>query len=259
MVPQGISIRGEMVVRSGQTAESLKNDQARFKQDVRRRATELLRRLQVGIEIDSVTVEADWPLQVLPSFEAAQNAAQEAKREKSAAEAHARSLLIGAAGSKYYWFVDPEDIGLERPDIISPDEPVGLIDDYRQAVRTGQTQRAAELMEQIDRALLHSEVSGQVRPIVDDAVAEINSMLDAMEGRLQRYEQLLPEYLRNPNFVVQRLWADTRETILSASTVETYYFAPGTGKVILKIDRDPATLKQIRRAVIGAGLSDTDH
>ena len=267
--PRGLTRTRELVrtaicqaaiqVAAGQTAESLKNDQARFKRDVRRRAAELLGVLEVGLEIDSVTVEATWPLQVLPSFEIAQNAAQEAKRQKNAAEAYARSQLISAAGSKYYWFVDPEEIGLELPENVGPDEPIGLIDQYRQAVREGQTARAAELLEQIDRALLHPEVAGGVRPIVDDAVAETNSMLDALEGRLRRYEQLLPEYRRNPRFVRQRLWVATREKILSAPTVEKYYVTPGMGKLILKLDRDPSTLKQIRGAMIEADETDIEH
>jgi len=241
-----------------QTAEHLRQNARQFQQDLQRTVQQRLDDLQVGLEIRSIAVQAEWPLQVMPSFDNAANEAQKSKKVIDEARANARSLLIGAAGSRFHMLVDPGPMQLTPPER-RDGEPFNLIGQYLEAMDAGQDDLAAEKMAEIERVLLSAEISGRVRPIIDKAVAETNSMLDALTGRLRRFEQLLPEYRRNPEFVLQRLWAETRERILASSSVETYYFAPGSGKVILKMDRDPGTRQRIRRAVTEREQSDTEH
>ena len=234
-------------IAGGQTAQHLKRQQDEFQRHVQQAAQDALTQLQSGIEISSIAVEAEWPLLVRQDFEDAANAAQDKQKKEDAAMAEAERILIGAAGIKYYWLVGrPQDPGAEG----EPDEPFNLIGQYEKAVAAGDTAKADELMAEIERTLLRHEIAGNVRPIIDQAVSETNAMLDALHARRTRYEQLLPEYLRDPQFVLARLWADTRETILSNPMAQTYYLPPGAGDVIVKIGPDPDTLRGILQSQI---------
>ena len=47
--------------------------------------------------------------------------------------------------------------------------------------------------------------------------------------------------------MLERLWAAARDEILDSPTVEKFYLTLGSGKTILRINRDPRVVKEILR------------
>ncbi|MHC4562856.1 MAG: SPFH domain-containing protein [Planctomycetota bacterium] len=234
------------------TAESMWGRQGDFGRDVARSAQAALDELETGIRIDSVNVtEVLWPLRVLPDFEAAISAGQEARKVIAAAKAEAEQTLIGAAGSEYTMLVDGQFImnGV-RGKAGSPGEDFDLVGKYIRAVDRGETDKAGELMTAIETCLVEKITSGDVRPIIDEARTEKMDMLAGLDARLNRYEQLLPEFRRNPEIIMDRQWAETRDSLLGDAAIEKFYVSPGEGKVVVQLDRDPSAAKQVRRRLL---------
>ena len=234
----------------GQTAESIRRNQEVFWGAVHQDAQDVLGELDTGIKINLLTMEFTWPLRVLPQVEAATKARQEAEKQLNAAIAEARRVLVQTAGDKYWLLVGKTDGDGNHADTSGQSAGPGLIALYADAVAARQTDEAAKRLAEIQRVLVSDQIAGQVRPIIDQAKAETYAMLDALDGRLTRFRELLPEYRRNREFVIQRLWADARDAILSSATIEKYYFSPGDGKLVIKLDRHPDVVKQVREGLL---------
>ena len=235
---------------AGQTAESIRRNQEVFWGVVHQGAQDVLSDLDTGIKINLLTMEFTWPLRVLPEVEAATKARQEAEKQLNAAIAEAKSVLVQTAGDKYWLLVGKTGGDGHHGDTSDQDAGPGLIALYADALAAGQTDQAAKRLAEIQRVLVSDQIAGQVRPIIDDAKAKTYAMLDALDGRLTRFRELLPEYRRNREFVIQRLWADARDAILSSATIEKYYFSPGDGKLVIKLDRHPDVVKQVREGLL---------
>jgi hypothetical protein len=51
---------------------------------------------------------------------------------------------------------------------------------------------------------------------------------------------------------MNRLWAETRDSLLGDAAIEKFYISPGEGKVVVQLDRDPGVSKQVRRRMFKA-------
>jgi modulator of FtsH protease HflK len=227
------------------SAESIRRNQDEFAGAVQKAAQALLTEHETGLEISTITLEFSWPLRVRRDFEAATNAGQEAEKAINAALADAEEMLITVAGPNYSILVSKPSRMVGGDD----DEGVGLIEQYAFALEADDTATAEALLAQIEAALV-SDITGKVRPMIGEAIADVNTSLDALDGRLGRFKELLPEYQARPEFVVARLWADTRDAILSSATIEKYYVTGGAGKMVVKFDRDPGIARRIQRALM---------
>ena len=66
-------------------------------------------------------------------------------------------------------------------------------------------------------------------------------VVERVGAEAQAFQQLLPQYEKNPRLVLSKLWEDARETILTGD-VETFYTVPG--QLELQLNRDPELQKE---------------
>jgi len=230
---------------AGRTGESIRRNQDEFARAVQRAAQAVLDENQTGLRISTVTLRFSWPLRVREDFEAATTAGQEAEKEINAALAEAEEMLIRVAGPNYTALVSKPSRLLDGAE----DEQLGLIERYALALEADDEAAAVALLAEIEAALV-KDITGRVRPMIAGAIAEVNASLDELDGRVGRFQQLLAEYQARPAFVMNRLWADTRDAILSNATIEKYYVTGGDGRLVVKIDRDPGIAKRIQQALM---------
>lgn len=238
---------------ASRTADGLvRTEQARFESDVRQLTQARLDALRTGLEVRTVKViKSIWPLRTLPDYDAAQRAVAEAEEARNAALGDAVRDLNEAAGpaAARKLVGRPSDVVAARGQTPTTRpagaEADGLIGRYAAAVRRGDPQGAAELLEPIDSVLV-SESTGQASRALGLARRRSTQTIQSVQRRVQRFNELLPEYLRAPQFMIQRLWDEVREQILSSPTVEKHYVPTGKNKTILRINRDPEMIRQIR-------------
>jgi len=241
---------------AARTADSIWSDPLTFANEIQREAQrrlDALLNVQPGepkaIQINAIVVDnRTWPLRARPAYEAAQRASQEKQQIIDEAIADAKRILSEAAGASYEQLVG-------RPWEISTadgDQPKGLIAQYDQAKAAGDEQRAEQILRQIDSLLLSRNTGGQASKIIAEATAYKTTLIEAVRGRVERFRQLLPEFEKDPQFLLNRLWAAAREDILSAPTVEKYFITVGPGGTVLRINRDPEVVKQLLREKIKA-------
>ena len=251
----GAAIRAAAI----RTADGLqRTERAAFETDVRKRAQQHLSQLRSGIVVRTVKVEqSTWPLRTLADYDAAQRAVSKAETLKSKAMSEAIEILTAAAGQVAYRRLvgDPQEVtGLGTRSAAAQtsgkaEEDYNLIGQYDKAVRGGDPARAKALLERIDSVLLSGTTGGEGSRIIAQADAYATGTKEAVKRRVRRFNDLLPEYEKAPEFMIDRLWQETREAILSSPTVEKHYVTvTGKGQMILRVNRDPDIVKQIRRA-----------
>ena len=67
-------------------------------------------------------------------------------------------------------------------------------------------------------------------------------IVEKVAGEANAFEQLLPQYARNPRLVLTKIWEEAREQILTGNDIETFYMVPG--QLELQINRDPNLQKE---------------
>jgi len=262
---QDVLCRHVIAAAGGQTAEQIRLGQAAFSRAVQRAAQQNLDELQSGILIDTITiVDFKYPLRVWPDFEQATTARQEAQKRINDAIAAAEDTLIRAAGDNYAMLVRKPEAVIESSgngrktttetadDAADEAGPADLIGQYADALDVGRDDEAAALLATIEDVLVSGQITGEVRPIIAGAETAVTVMLDALDGRVNRYEGLKAEFEARPDFVIDRLWAATRDDVLGKVTVEKYYVT-GDRKLILRIDRDPEAARRLQRALLDKG------
>jgi len=242
---------------SGRTADGIKRfEKSAFTRDILERAqrglnalTKLEGREFEAIRIRKISIEKDgWPLQAQRAYLDAQNAVSERDEVRNQALADARRILNEAAGANYEALVGRPDqfVGALEDNLASPasGEPYDLIGQYE---AESDPVESARILEQIEQVLLSSSTGGEAAALIADAKAYKTQVIQSAESRAQRFAELLAEYEKAPQFMLERRWADTRDQILSNPTVEKFYIPPGREKTILRISRDPEVRKEIQR------------
>jgi regulator of protease activity HflC (stomatin/prohibitin superfamily) len=201
-----------------------------------------------------VTPGDAWPLRALASYEAAQKAVSEREQTRNAAIADARKALNEAAGANYEKLVgSPEEFtGEERP----PAGETDLIGQYLAAKDTDQP-AAETLLDRIDMVLTSSTTGGKAAQRINGARAYKTQVIQAAESRAKRFQDLLAEYEKTPQFWLERRWADVRDAILSSPTMEKYYITTGDSKTVLRINEDPEVRKEVQREMLRGDSSRT--
>jgi len=227
----------------------LRAEQKQFANEVRMEAQHRLDVLRTGISINRIELnQTTWPLRALPAYNAAQRAVSNAERRKDAALAGAIKILNAAAGPGYRKLVG--DPWRRDNRSLSGAETAGdynLIGQYSDARSSGDMKKAQRLLRKIDEVILSRTTAGQASKIIAEARTYRTATIQRAKSRAERFMELLPEFKKNPQFMLERLWASVREEILDSPTVEKIYLTSGESKTVLRINRDSETAKQIMR------------
>lgn len=208
----GIRVATEM------TAEEFIRTRANdVKSEMKWRINERLRELNAGIEVTLVEMyEQTPPLQIRGAFERTQRNENFKKKRINEAKKEATQILSRAAGSVY-------------PELLD------LIDQIDNAEATDQP--TDELRKKLDR-LLSDRVEGEANRLISEASAYHAVVVGRMQSDVELYRSLLPEYERNPDLLIARLWERTQQYIFDNPGVRKLYKPAGT-KIRIQIPLDP--------------------
>lgn len=179
-----------------------------------------------------------WPLGARDAFNKAQNASNVREGKINDARGSARRSLLSAAGVAYEKLVGKID-AKKKPDKLP------RIEAYIQARKSGNEQEAARILAEIDKVLLSGETGGEAKAIIEDAKAYQTWLVQAVQGRAEKFKKLLPEFRKYPEMMVQRLWAETVEEILNSPTVEKIVLNVGDQKIVIQTNQPPAVARRM--------------
>ncbi len=183
--------------------------------DVKNLMQEKLDRIQSGIQVVSVQLTRSTPpRQVKPAFEASTLASQ--KRDKAITEArtYAETTLNEAAG------------------------PVA------EALFAASHDKT---MDEAQREFLWSQLAGMAQEKLGDAREYATKVVENARANADYIESLLPEYRERPELVLQRIYLDAIENVLTNAeekfVVQTTEGAKGT-EIRVHLNRDPSLKRQ---------------
>lgn len=185
--------------------------------------------MRTGIVIDQLALDkVNLPMQVAASFDAV-TSAESFRAESIVGAQQERSRILG------------ETAGEASPALLK------LIVAFEQASDRGDTAEAAAAEARIEQALTDlavgdTRIGGEVSSVINAATTYRTQIVEKVASEAQTFEQLLPQYERNPRLVLARIWEDAREAILTSKDVETFYTVPG--RLELQLNRDPQLQKE---------------
>jgi len=177
-----------------------------------------LRSISSGLFVDSIEMSLFTPpIQVRAAF----NATQAAENRKQATIQRARrdkeQLLNNAAGMAHRRF---EEL-FRRLDRSEDD-----------------AEMLASIQGEIDDVLTN-ETEGRTGEMIKQAGAYHARIVGEMQGDVELYRTLLPQYRRNSRLLIARLWEESRQRILSNRHIVKMYRPWGVGQLRLQLARDP--------------------
>lgn len=191
------------------------------------RVNERLAEIQSGVLVTRVEMfEPTPPLPVRDSFDNTQRAENAKEKRIHDAQQGQTKLLSEAAGAAYPKVVKI----LDAIEGAAPGDPA-----------------VAGLRAGLDK-LLETEVEGEAGRLLKDAGAQMSVIVGRMQGDVELYRTLLPEYERNSKLLIARLWEQTRQQIFSYPGV-TKFYRPANTQIRLKIpfDSEQAKVDEERR------------
>ena len=186
--------------------EAIKSD-ARISRQAEKLLQEKLDSIESGIEVDSMQITAiTWPRQVEDAFIASIKASNEADKLIREAKGYAESKINEAGGI----------------------EIINVISDPNTTEQ------------QMEYYLANS--SGSVRQTISEAKAYRTKVVESAKANADYLAKLLPEYRKRPKLVLQRIYQEAMEDILS-NTQETIIAQPSSGikntEFRVMVNRDP--------------------
>ncbi len=252
------------------TADGLRRgEQEQFKTEVTLLAQQYLEKLNTGLALRTIDIEGnEWPLRAREAYEEAQRASSEAEQMVNAAASEAEDILAAAAGANYSrlvghpWRIETlEDVTAhEADDTNLIGRYVRLVDSAREARRSGNEQQASEqiaeaeqILERIDQVLMLGTTGGEASRILAEARSYKSQVVESVKSRARQFAELRDEFERDPDTMMQYLWAETRQEILSRPDIEKYILPPTRGgKTVLRIRRPPEISRDIEREALRA-------
>jgi len=195
---------------------------------------------------------SSWPLHVLAAVDNVQNARTNQEKAKQQARADALNTLNSLMDRKYVDRLAGDILGEKRAarGTAAQGGEKPLIERYDDAIRQGDRALAAKLLEEVDAVLTQPDVGGQVSTIISQANSQASETVQKVNARAERFNRLLADYKANPEFMLQRLWAATREEILSNPSAEKLYLTLGAERMVITISRDPQIIKSISEGLL---------
>jgi membrane protease subunit HflK len=199
------------------SSEILLQKQDVFRGDVRDEVSARLR--PFGIYVRDVLLKGQMspPGAVLREWQARTAAAQTRAEKIQKAVSERSTMLNDTAGQVY-------------PELLTQ---LAL---YEQARAAGDEPAATALEKEIETLML-TDASGRTARRISAARAFQTGVYEMMRADVKRFNELLPEYEKNPQTVAKRLWTKTK-AILHAKAEGTLYAIPGQ-PLTIEIRPDP--------------------
>jgi regulator of protease activity HflC (stomatin/prohibitin superfamily) len=186
--------------------------------EIKRRVQRRLSELRSGIEITLIEMfEPTPPVQIRDVFDETQKAENAKQRRIRDAEQERIKILNEAAGAAHRRLVP-------------------LLDEWDQARASGKS--TDELSAELDR-LLERDIEGRAGKMIKDAGSYYAVVVGGMQSDVELYRALLPEYRRNPELLIGRLWERTRQDVFESSGVSKIYRPLGLRQIWVIIPLDP--------------------
>ena len=184
--------------------------------------------MRTGLVIDQLTLDkVSAPMRVSACFDAVTSAESDRAGRIVAAQQERARILGETAGE-------------------ASSQILELMAAYERAVETNDKDAAGEIQQLIDTALAElrigeTAIGGEVARVINGSKTYRTQVVERVGAEAQAFQQLLPQYERNPRLVLAKLWEDARESILTGD-VETFYTVPG--QLELQLNRDPQLQKE---------------
>jgi len=194
--------------------------------EMRKRINDRLDELDSGIEVTRIEMfEPTPPIPIREAFDGTQRAENAKQKRIQDAQQQRTKMLSEAAGAAF-----PRVIQL-----------------LNQIDKGGKDASAEAGRKKLD-LLLTTEVEGNAGRLIKDAGAYLSVVVGRMQGDVDLYRTLLPEYERNAPLLIGRLWEQTRQDIFAGAGVIKFYRPPGC-QIRLHVPFDPeqARLEEERR------------
>ena len=286
---RSIICNSALTVAASRTADDIKNNKGRFETEIAKATQRQLNAIlnqpdeTDAVKVINITAIVDWPIRAQAAYREAQQAKAYYDATRSDAIKTANSTLNSAAGQNYHklirlpWQAQPA-VQAEDFDLIGQyTNARQLASNAEQAMiiarQTGNAQAAKEqekLVQQyrsqaervivrIDQLLMTSQIQGQASATIAEANRYRSNYIEGVKGRVKRFSELLAEYEKAPQLMLERHWADVRDYILQSKLVEKMYVTfDDTGKTVVRINRDPKIAKDIARSQMEADKEDRD-
>jgi membrane protease subunit HflK len=184
---------------------------ARLTDDIKELVQEKLNKIESGIKVVQIQLtEKTWPLQVDKEFQALVTASQDRQTAINAARTYAESTLNEAAG------------------------PV--------AERLFEAINNDNASEQ-EKELLWSQLAGTAQEKISEAMSYRTKVVTNARANAQYLKELLPEYRKYPQLVIQRIYNDALEKIYN--NVDEKFFVPKGAEWWIQVNRDPSLKPKI--------------
>ena len=209
-----------------QTVDSiLTTGKETFRQNVQELAQRRLEEMASGIRIEAIEIGSPQvPLAAIMAFDAVNSARQEAQTRINQAIGDANRMLERTAGRSWKKLVRAPNL---------PGGEDALLSQSARLRERGNEAEAEKILEEIDRVLLSNETTGAAASIINEAKKYSASIRQRVASRANDFEQLIDQFLATPDLMVQKLWAEAKEEILTSPTIEQYYLTTGQ-KLILR-------------------------
>jgi len=263
---RSVICRAAIRAAAKRTADGIqRTEQEEFKKDLRDLAQEELNALMgtpppnEAVQISQVLLpDASWPIKALPAYNQAQQASNEKDKRISAAKAEAAEILNTTCGPRNVQklvgdLLDTPVAQPANPPVAQPKGRVDLIGQYTEALAAGEAKRAQALLQQVDEILVGPDTVGEASRILREAESDRTAIKQDAQKRAERFAKLVQEYRRAPQFMLTRHWARALDEILSGPTVEKFYIPLGSGKTVLRINRDPDIRRRIQQEDLKKG------
>ena len=184
---------------------------------IRRSAQELLDAIDCGIQLTGVQIlDAKPPFSIVKVYRELQSAREEARRDVEKSRQEAQDSLISAAGADWRDLVD-------------------LIEQYKRHEALGNTERAEDMLGQINLYLESDLVGGAVAGMIQRAQAYESQIELTLGKEARRFADLLPSFREQPYLVCRRLWMAAVSEVLDRPDCEIIRVPEGLGRIDLAI------------------------
>ena len=184
--------------------------------------------MRSGLVVDQLTLDkVSAPMRVAGSFDAVTSAESERAGRIVAAQQERSRILgetAGEASGRLMEAIGGYERAVEQQDAAGAAKAEATIDAALETLKIGDT-----------------PIGGEVARVINGAKTYRTQIVERVAGEAQAFEQLLPQYQRNPRLVLSKLWQDARENILTGD-VETFYTV--SGQLELQLNRDPELQKE---------------
>ncbi len=209
-----IEVIGQMAA-----VDVVRNEISKIQERVQSKAQATLDALETGIKIANIDAKPSWPVQTKAAFEMVTNASSNKRKKRDDAEKRSKEILNGTAG--------PAHAVLKV-----------LFDEYLAAKRTKDVAVASSKMAEIEDVILH-QATGQASEVIQEARSFKKMALEDIQADALEFRALLPEYKRNPDMLLSRLWYEAQDEILGNPKITKRHLPAIQKEVRLIIGPDP--------------------